>query len=279
MHITQNAAPGHDTFSKDEFEASAVLAALSGHPPLNQSTGGQLPACGTENNKPVFAYHTAETTTAKTAPEEWKWDTRKLETASAAPNDVQTMNSSIVSSTEHHQEYDKDHAPHRPPWKRQNTWFHIGALIMCSVMWCGLWYSGRIGLTLIQPHFHQVYDMLVRIMNGQYTVTCKMGDLPLDHLRCIFFLRMSNWINWMIAGVSRYLGGLEDPRDMFCFACTALCSLYFTLWRIVRWVGCLCVQLTRSMYQHTYSSMNNPSSPFLYMEQAMQLAETSRPDF
>lgn len=155
---------------------------------------------------------------------------------------------------------------------RHDMWFHLGAMCMCVLVWTSLWFAVSVGATALAPHMHGIANVASRVLNGQYTVTCKLGDLPLNHLRCIFFLRLTTWLNWVIMGVSKYLGGLEDPRDMFCFACTVLGTMHFTMWRLLRRTCGLCVQLTCGVYRHTYNSMNNPSSPFRYMDMALQLS-------
>ena len=160
---------------------------------------------------------------------------------------------------------------------RHRVPFHCGALLMCGLMWIMLFWMIQLVWQSTLPAIVSVSDSVLRTINGEVTVTCRMGDLPLNHLRCMLFLRLTNWLHWTISGVSRYLGGLEDPWDMFCFLCTTLGGLYVTCSTMVRGIGQSMMRTAYwasiKVYRGTYDCLNNPLSPFGYIESSLTLTE------
>ena len=156
---------------------------------------------------------------------------------------------------------------------------HCGAIAACVLMWWCIWCLFTMVWSWTIPMVTMVGESVVHTVNGEVAVTCKMGDLPLNHLRCMLFLRITHWLHWSIAGMSKYLSGLENPCDMFCFLCTALGGLYMTCATMVRSVGGWLIRTgyraTIQVYRGTFKSLNNPMSPFGYIESSLTLSSSS----
>lgn len=149
--------------------------------------------------------------------------------------------------------------------------YHIVACFVCALMWIATGLLFYVAYLYAEPYTLWLKDVTLKTLNGQVSVTCKFGALPLDHLRCILFMRITNWLNWAISGISKYLGGLEEPGDLFCFICTALGGMYMTCAALLKTIGRKTVGITVAVYKHTFCSLDNPMSPFSYMESSLEL--------
>lgn len=186
------------------------------------------------------------------------------------PRTPQTPHPNRIVHHHHHAHTpDATGARHRVP-------HHCGALLMCGLVWMLLCWSLGLAWGSVSPSIAAMGDAVLRTLNGEVAVTCRMGDVPLNHLRCMLFMRLTNWLHWTISSMSRYLSGLEDPWDMFCFLCTTLGGLYVTCSSMIRGICGSLMRLaywaTVRVYRGTYDCLNNQLSPFGYIESSMSLA-------
>lgn len=240
------------------------------------------------NNTMTCLLPPSSTKRSSTTPNKWSLskeciddDLQKMYNASVALTTIQKQRrQSYVrqSSSLHHSDH-SDHSDTPETDAHHRLPHHCGAIAACVLMWWCIWCLFTMVWSWTIPMVTMVGESVIHTVNGEVAVTCKMGDLPLNHLRCMLFLRITHWLHWSIAGMSKYLSGLENPCDMFCFLCTALGGLYMTCATMVRSLGGWLIRTgyraTIQVYRGTFKSLNNPMSPFGYIESSLTLSSSS----